>query len=503
MCRWSKSTILLLIDGGIAALLLAVAVPFVATSDQGPAAPGGAAVAVGLAVLQASCLLWIRRHPAYALAVAALAGVGLEALCPQLGWLGLVAVPLTYVARLRPPRFSLVALGLLLAPTPWKLVTGGWRDLLLAMVGLGLGWAIGELQRGHAERRRAQRRQIVARERARISRELHDVVAHTMSVIVVQAAAADDVFDQHPDQARTALGSIRGGRPAGAHRAAGDAAALATDAGPDPAGPQPGLAPLDALADAVRGGRAAGDDAPVTASPTALPGGVELSAYRIVQESLTNALKHAPRHPGRGASATATACCCLEVGQRRRRGGPAGRRRRRGPRARRHARAGPAARRHARRRPAARTGGFRGAGPAPRCRRPAMTRSGCWSPTTRRWSAPGFAMIIDAQAGPRRRRRGRRRDAGGRGCAGTRPDVVLMDVRMPRLDGIAATRGWPPPAARARGSSCSPPSTSTSTSTRRCAPAPAASCSRTPARPTWSRRSGWWPRGEALLAPDA
>ncbi|WP_406044863.1 sensor histidine kinase [Micromonospora sp. NBC_00898] len=291
MCRWSKSTVLLLIDGGIAAVLLAVAVPFVAASDQGPATPGGTAVAVGLAVLQASCLLWIRRHPTYALAVAALAGVGLEALCPQLGWLGLVAAPLSYVARLRPPRVSLIALGLLVAPTPWKLVTGGWRDLLFAVIGLGLGWTVGELQRGQAERRGARRRQLIARERERISRELHDVVAHHVAVIAVQAAAAEDVFDQRPDQARAALGSIQVAARSALTELRAMLHALATDAGPDPDGPQPGLAQLDALADAVR---AVGLQVTMHRDGVAdaLPGGVELSAYRIVQESLTNALKH-------------------------------------------------------------------------------------------------------------------------------------------------------------------------------------------------------------------
>ncbi|WP_319460718.1 sensor histidine kinase [Micromonospora sp. RTP1Z1] len=291
MCRWSKSTILLLIDGGIAAVLLAATVAFVAVPGQGPATPEGTAVAVGLAAVQASCLLWIRRKPAYALAVAALAGVGLEALCPQLGWLGLVAVPLGYVARLRPPRVSLVALALLLAPTPWKVVTGGWRDLLLAVIGPSLGWAIGELQRGHAERRYAQRRQTIARERERISRELHDVVAHHVAVIAVQAAAAEDVFDQRPDQARAALGSIQVAARSALTELRAMLHALATDAGPDPAGPQPGLAQLDALADAVR---AVGLQVTMRREGVAdpLPGGVELSAYRIVQESLTNALKH-------------------------------------------------------------------------------------------------------------------------------------------------------------------------------------------------------------------
>ncbi|WFE40452.1 sensor histidine kinase [Micromonospora sp. WMMD998] len=284
----SRSRFLLLLDGGIAMACLGVSLLVLLTSDAGP---GATAVAVGLAALQASCLLWIRRRPGYALAVAALAGVGLEALCPALGWLGLVAAPLSYVARLRPPRFSLVALAVLVAPTPWKLVSGGWRDLLLAVTGLGLSWSIGELLRAQAQRRCEWERQVRATERERISRELHDVVAHHVAVIAVQAVAAEDVFDTHPAQARAALGSINTAARSALTELRAMLHALTADDGSDPDGPQPGLAQLDALVDAVR---AVG--LPVTlrreGDGETLPGGVQLSAYRIVQESLTNALRH-------------------------------------------------------------------------------------------------------------------------------------------------------------------------------------------------------------------
>ncbi|MFI7281331.1 sensor histidine kinase [Micromonospora chersina] len=289
-CR-PRSRILLLLDGGIAALLFAVALTVLLAPGTPPTSAGATAAAVGLAAVQASCLLWIRRRPGYALAVAALAGVGLEVLCPPLGWLGLVTVPLAYVARLRPPRFSLVALGLLLLPTPWELVTGGWRDLLFGVTALGLGWALGELQRGHAQRRHDRQRQVLARERERISRELHDVVAHHVAVIAVQAAAAEDVFDAHPERARAALGAINVAARSALTELRAMLHALATDDGTDPDGPQPGLAQLDTLADAVR---AVGIEVTVDRDAGAedLPGGVQLSAYRIVQESLTNALRH-------------------------------------------------------------------------------------------------------------------------------------------------------------------------------------------------------------------
>lgn len=287
----SRSRVLPLIDGGLAAVVFGVALTVALLPDAGPATPAGTAAMVGLAAVQASSLLWIRRHPVAALAVAALAGVGLEALCPQLGWLGLVAAPLAYVARLCPPRVSLAALGALIVPLPWKLVTGGWRDLLFAITGLGLAWAVGELQRGQANRRCDRERQVIAWERERISRELHDVVAHHVAVIAVQAAAAEDVFDQRPEQARAALGSISTAARSALTELRAMLHALATDDGTDGGGPQPGLAQLDALADAVR---AVGLQVTMSWDGRAgdLPGGVQLSAYRIIQESLTNALRH-------------------------------------------------------------------------------------------------------------------------------------------------------------------------------------------------------------------
>jgi signal transduction histidine kinase len=138
--------------------------------------------------------------------------------------------------------------------------------------------------------RESEARRAAAEEQARIARELHDVIAHNLSVMVVQAAAADDVFETRPDRAREAirrvettgrsaltelrglLGDMRGN---GAHFA-----------------PQPGL---DRLDDLVREIRDAGLDVVVTieGTPRALPTALDLSAYRIVQEALTNTLKHA------------------------------------------------------------------------------------------------------------------------------------------------------------------------------------------------------------------
>jgi signal transduction histidine kinase len=144
-----------------------------------------------------------------------------------------------------------------------------------------------------AEREREeQARTAVADERARIARELHDAVAHGVSVMVVQAEAAEEMLDTNPPAARGALHKVqRSGREAlvELRRLVG----ILRDDGTRPElAPQPGLADLDALVGQVR---EAGlpTDLHVEGRGTHLPPGIDLSAYRIVQEALTNVLKHA------------------------------------------------------------------------------------------------------------------------------------------------------------------------------------------------------------------
>jgi signal transduction histidine kinase len=142
------------------------------------------------------------------------------------------------------------------------------------------------------QEREERARLAVALERARIARELHDVIAHSVSVMVVQAAAERKVLGREREQTRDVLEMIeRTGRQAlvelrrmlGVLRKTDDPLQLA---------PQPGLADLETLLDQVReAGLPVALHVEGTRVP--LPAGIELSAYRIVQEALTNALKHA------------------------------------------------------------------------------------------------------------------------------------------------------------------------------------------------------------------
>ncbi|MGK3941831.1 histidine kinase [Streptomyces caeruleatus] len=142
-------------------------------------------------------------------------------------------------------------------------------------------------------------RRAVEEERARIAAELHDVVTHNVSVMVIQAGAARKVMDAAPEQSKQALLAVEaGGRAAMAElrHVMGLLAAPDTGRADSPADglePQPGLGQLDALVDRVR---AAGTpvDVAVSLPPEPLPPGVDLAAYRVVQEALTNTLKHAP-----------------------------------------------------------------------------------------------------------------------------------------------------------------------------------------------------------------
>ena len=202
-----------------------------------------------------------------------------------------------------------VRLGYLIA-TSWPQVTiSGLSDVVDDYVLLAAAWTLGEgvrQRRVHAaeledraarlEREREEKaRQAATQERLRIARELHDVVAHSLSVIGIQAGAARLVLDAdpHPTRAREAVAAIEA---TANHAMAEMRRALGILRATEPSGvalaPLPGLGQLPALLDQLR---SAGlpVDLTVTGEPRPVATSIDLSLYRIVQEALTNALKHA------------------------------------------------------------------------------------------------------------------------------------------------------------------------------------------------------------------
>jgi signal transduction histidine kinase len=141
--------------------------------------------------------------------------------------------------------------------------------------------------------REENERRAAADEQARIARELHDVIAHNVSVMVVQAAGGREVFETNPNRAREALASIEAtGREALTELRRLLGVARAHEDGSASLEPQPGLERVGALVEQVR---AAGltVEVRVEGEQRDLPTGVDLSAYRVIQEALTNTLRHA------------------------------------------------------------------------------------------------------------------------------------------------------------------------------------------------------------------
>jgi signal transduction histidine kinase len=299
--------------------LLALAVTVVSLFSAGVwlgAAPGAGPLeeaeraAVLLLVAGALSLTWRRRAPLLVLAATGLAFVGYELLSAVSAPLPLAVLAALYtVAAAYPRAVSAGAAGALgvFVVADAVVVEDAFGDDFIDYILLGVvAWTLGHggrIMRARAalleqqaflarSEQTARTRLAVEHERALIARELHDVVAHHVTVVVVQAGAASRVFDAHPEQARTALRSIESvGREALDEMRRLLDVLRPDDDEPDVV-PQPGLDQLPALVATLR---TAG--LPVTLSvrgePRALPGGVELNAYRIVQEALTNTLRHA------------------------------------------------------------------------------------------------------------------------------------------------------------------------------------------------------------------
>ena len=174
-----------------------------------------------------------------------------------------------------------------------------WGEAVLAGVVMFVAWYVGRRLRLRSERaaqllreQAAEARRIVTEERTRIARELHDVVAHRVSLMTVQAGAAKAVAAQDPEGAIRAMGAVEEAGRQALDELRHLLGVLRPETDLDGLGPQPGLKELPRLVEQIRG---AGVDVSLATDGVSaeLPARVDLFAYRIVQEALTNVLKHA------------------------------------------------------------------------------------------------------------------------------------------------------------------------------------------------------------------
>jgi signal transduction histidine kinase len=272
--------------------------------------PAAAAVTLAVGTLP---LAWRRHWP---LGVAALVGlsllvgaaldVGVESLAQLVAVLvamytagALLAIPLAALAL--PTMFACAAVSVTTSDQ------GGVSDLVFAGLVVVAPWTVGRVarrldRRAHAHHARAERleqdqdrlaREAAADERRRIARELHDIVAHSVSVMVVQAGGAEELVEASPEQARAAMRSVREtGQQALAEMRRMVGLLRINDDEPTGLAPQPRLTQLDELVTQA-GASGLATVLRVEGTPRPLPPGADLSAYRIVQEALTNARRHA------------------------------------------------------------------------------------------------------------------------------------------------------------------------------------------------------------------
>src|SRR3954454_19679235 len=291
-------------DAALALVLTVLYLP--GATDAEPAS-----LVVPLAVAETLPLAFRRVAPRIVLGITLLAGIVFNLGFADSPTLPLGVVVSLYTVAAHCDRAVAARAAVVTAATlPWALLVAAGSSVESALLPLGLtagAWILGdnlhtrraylgelEAKAVRLEREReGQARRAVALEQARIARELHDVISHNVSVMVVQAAAGGDVFDADASRARSALTSIEAtGREALSElrRLLG---VIRTDDDADPAlAPQPGLERLAALLEQVR---AAGLAVALTVegASSPLPPGLDLAAYRIVQEALTNTLKHA------------------------------------------------------------------------------------------------------------------------------------------------------------------------------------------------------------------
>ena len=293
----------------VIAALLALAAVLESGRAAGPISPTAALV---LGLLSTAPIAVIRRFPQPAIAVVLSASAAFIvfgrlswSVAAVTGWL--VALAACPVMLARRPAILAVALsevavllgtaGLRGNATPWDATAAEALAVIAA-------WGAGEMLRARRQSaiwkaeaanrlRRLSERDAVARERASIARELHDVVAHHVSMIAVRAATAPYAVPDLPGPGQAAFAEIADEARAALTELRVALGVLRSPDGASEAAPQPRIADVDALLSRVA---SAGTNAYLSVSGQVrqLPGSVELCCYRIIQEALTNASRHAP-----------------------------------------------------------------------------------------------------------------------------------------------------------------------------------------------------------------
>jgi signal transduction histidine kinase len=259
-------------------------------------------VALAVGLMMSLALRWRYRRP---LITAVVVGVASNLFCylaphsliPYAGGFAVYALAARRSPKVSLPQLFVVQLSVVFSRDHYP-----ETDLYFVMACLAVIWALGEASRNRRNAYEQRTLRVLADERQRIARELHDVIAHSVSVIVVQAAAAGDIFETKPERSREALRDIeRTGR-----QTLNELRSLLANVGGDAApldAPQPRVEDLPALMETLRNaGLLVTLD--ITGEANAAPG-VELAAFRIVQEALTNTLRHSASH---------TAAVCITYG---------------------------------------------------------------------------------------------------------------------------------------------------------------------------------------------
>ncbi|MFG3036315.1 sensor histidine kinase [Streptomyces sp. NPDC048330] len=285
------------VDIGIALLVqAAMTMPFVV--PRGPELEPATWPAYGLTTLTVLPLVWRRRAPLAVLcailAASALYKLALEGPGQPLPYTGLVSV--YTIAALAPAWHRLVTAGLLVVAVPasvW-LNTQSARELTFSLFVFGAAYVFGRLQDARQRAHRIEAEQAAARERARIAREMHDILSHAVSLMIVQAEAGPVAVRAAPARAEAAFEAIsETGREAMAQLR--HMLGLLRDGGGEGAAPREPQPDLGGIPDLVERVRSSGLSVAyeTEGGVRAVPAATGASAYRIVQEALTNVVKHA------------------------------------------------------------------------------------------------------------------------------------------------------------------------------------------------------------------